>query len=101
MRAGPQTETGGAPGRPAGPSGESHEEAGDVKHVSRGHQEVFCRPGAAEEWDQIVFGPDTYYTFIWELQRQAVQEVARRLAKERTAVRHLDFACGTGRVLHA
>ena len=83
-------------GRPVG-----HESASDVRHVSRGHQEVFCRPGAAEVWDQVVFGSNTYYTFIWELQRQTVQEVAQRLAKERTAVSHLDFACGTGRLLHA
>ena len=72
-----------------------------VRHISRGHREVFCRPGAAEEWDEVVFGGDTYYSFIWELQKQAFEDEARKLAKGRQRVKYLDFACGTGRVLYA
>jgi SAM-dependent methyltransferase len=82
-------------------STQEESEDSEVKHVSRGHQEVFCKSGAAQEWDQVVFGSDTYYSFIWELQRQALEDVVRGIAKERQSVGHLDFACGTGRVLHA
>ena len=73
----------------------------DVKHISRGHREAFCRSGAAEEWDHIAYGPNTYHSFIWESQRKVLEDIAGEIAETQPAMRYLDFACGTGRVLSA
>lgn len=46
------------------------------------------------------YGAGSYSSFIWDLQRPAIERIVRNFGKNRTEpVRLLDFACGTGRVL--
>jgi SAM-dependent methyltransferase len=69
-------------------------------HVSILH-EPLLQDGAGERWDLVAYAPETYDSFIWELERRTLVAVVRRLAAGRPALKYLDFACGTGRVLSA
>ena len=60
-----------------------------------GHQ----APAVPEFYDQVVYRPGSYDSFIWELQQPLLTDVARRVASSRSDASYLDFACGTGRVL--
>lgn len=47
-----------------------------------------------------LYGPGTYDTWIWSLEREVLAGLVRRhVATGRTRTRLLDFACGSGRVL--
>lgn len=57
---------------------------------------------AARTYETLVYAEDSYDSFIWSLQRPRLLAVARAL-RDRLGrpPSHLDFACGTGRVLAA
>lgn len=73
----------------------------NIKHVSTLHDELFCKPGAGDEWDQLFCDEGTYHSFIWALQRPVLEQLTRELARARPGLEYLDFACGSGRVLSA
>jgi len=52
----------------------------------------------AVAWDDAYSQPN-YNTFIWELQKARLRQIFARLQKAKPTLRHLDFACGTGRVM--
>lgn len=52
-------------------------------------------------YDQVIYDPAGYDTFIWGLQRSVVRSVVQRLAANGKHVKYLDFACGTGRIISA
>lgn len=58
----------------------------------------FQHPASAVAWDAAYSGSN-YDTFIWGLQKVRVREVLARLRSCKSNVEHLDFACGTGRVM--
>jgi SAM-dependent methyltransferase len=50
-------------------------------------------------YDDKIYSPDSYHTFIWDLQRPFLLQAVSRVTSGRGAVRYLDFACGTGRII--
>jgi len=54
-----------------------------------------------EHYDQVIYQPGGYDSFIWSLERPYLIALTSRLATGPTSFKYLDFACGTGRVLHA
>jgi SAM-dependent methyltransferase len=71
-----------------------------VANVSQSHHR-FLGGTAADEWDRVAYAPGTYDSFIWGLERHLLVRLAQKLAATRPALKYLDFACGTGRVLQA
>jgi SAM-dependent methyltransferase len=61
--------------------------------------EIYCRLAAGEDYDRVVYAPDSYGSFIWELQKPIVLDSVKSLARRRQNLNYLDFACGTARVL--
>jgi SAM-dependent methyltransferase len=59
----------------------------------------FRSPVAAEEYEKTVYSPDSYSTFIWQLQIPVLQEILRSIKNDSKPKKLLDFACGTGRIL--
>ena len=66
--------------------------------ISKDHDR-FCNDAAGQEWDNVVYAPGTYDSFIWNLQGGALLGVITGLKTRKDRLRYLDFACGTGRVL--
>jgi SAM-dependent methyltransferase len=63
--------------------------------------EQWLDPDASANYDSIIYDKATYDSFIWELQRPRLRELAATLRTRDTHLRYLDFACGTGRVTAA
>jgi len=55
------------------------------------------RPGKAKEYDSR-FTDNAHRRMVWRLEQLVLKDVADRYLPPR--FRHLDFACGTGRILH-
>lgn len=56
----------------------------------------------AAAYDRAEYGADSYSSAVWGWQRPAVEKIAAGFcAAQKSPVRLLDFACGTGRVLAA
>jgi len=53
----------------------------------------------AQHYENTEYAPESYSSWIWELQRPYVQREVSALRQDRSQIRLLDFACGTGRVL--
>lgn len=53
----------------------------------------------ALEYDARVYGDGTYDTFVWGLQRPRLRRLFRDARGSSDEFTHLDFACGTGRIL--
>jgi SAM-dependent methyltransferase len=59
-----------------------------------------------DEWvpgyyDGFLYGPSTFDTWMWQIQRPFVVGLVDRIVAGRTRFKYLDFACGTGRVIAA
>jgi ubiquinone/menaquinone biosynthesis C-methylase UbiE len=59
----------------------------------------FTNRNAAEEYERIVYSPNSYSTYIWQLQIPVLLRLIRSSKKNTEPVKLLDFACGTGRIL--
>lgn len=71
-------------------------ESGDAqKTYSAGYQNDWV----AEYYDEVVYAPSSYDSFVWSLQQPLLARLVRALCQGRAGFEHLDFACGTGRVL--
>ena len=66
--------------------------------VPEGYRALHLRRAKAVRYDRRLFGPTSYATWLWELEKSYLRDV---LARYPNAVRrrYLDFACGTGRVI--
>ncbi len=53
----------------------------------------------AQHYEHTEYAPGSYSSWIWELQRPYVQREIEAVRRQRSRIRLLDFACGTGRVL--
>jgi SAM-dependent methyltransferase len=58
----------------------------------------FLKPEVAEDYVQSEYGTDSYSTAIWNLQVPLVKTVLAQIHRDHPGGRHLDFACGTGRI---
>jgi SAM-dependent methyltransferase len=59
-----------------------------------------------DEWvpayyDGFMYGPSTFDTYMWQIQRPIVVRLVEGIAAGRASFKYLDFACGTGRVIAA
>jgi SAM-dependent methyltransferase len=54
--------------------------------------------GVAEQYD-ATYAPSTYDSVIWSWQRPLLRRIFRSLREHGGRLKHLDFACGTGRIL--
>src|SRR5919204_5449185 len=52
-------------------------------------------------YDQVIYDPAGYDTFIWSMQRSVLRNLVRRQAAGSKRLKYLDFACGTGRIISA
>lgn len=48
---------------------------------------------------QAAFSDNPYRRMIWQFEQRILDRILRSFCRD-TAIRHLDFACGTGRILH-
>lgn len=53
----------------------------------------------AEHYEHAEYSPDSYPTYIWQLQKPVLREILQSLRKDRGPISLLDFACGSGRIL--
>jgi len=53
----------------------------------------------AQHYENAEYAPESYSSWIWELQRPYVQREIEAVRRQRPRIRLLDFACGTGRLL--
>lgn len=51
-----------------------------------------------QHYESIVYSPDSYPSYIWELQKHTLKDIIQRHRPDGSR-RVLDFACGTGRIL--
>ena len=64
------------------------------------YSQRFQQPEAVAAYETREYGAESYSTRIWQLQRPWVEKIlADFKIRHRNALRLLDFACGTGRVL--
>jgi SAM-dependent methyltransferase len=63
------------------------------------YKERFKTPKVVQNYENAEYAPGSYSSWIWELQCSYVQREVQALHRERSRIRLLDFACGTGRVL--
>lgn len=54
---------------------------------------------AALWYDQIVYAPGSFDSWLWEREKQELLILIERYLRAPSACRYLDFACGTGRLL--
>src|SRR5437870_1294376 len=52
-------------------------------------------------YDEELYRPNTYHSFIWELERPRLLRIIRGIGTAGREVKYLDFACGTGRIISA
>ncbi len=52
-------------------------------------------------YDQVIYAPDSYDTFIWSLEQPFLRKLMASLEPPAGGLRLLDFACGTGRIVSA
>lgn len=62
------------------------------------YSERFVNPDAVESYQQNEYAPDSYASFIWELQKPFLKKTIQSRFSDRP-LRLLDFACGTGRII--
>jgi SAM-dependent methyltransferase len=66
------------------------------------YSDRFQTPAAVAEYEAQEYGAGSYASFIWDLQRPALEKIVADFRRARPGpVRLLDFACGTGRVISA
>ena len=58
----------------------------------------FLKREAAEAYARQEYGADSYSTAVWIMQAPLVERLLREVRDRDSAPRHLDFACGTGRI---
>lgn len=61
------------------------------------YRESHTRPGYGNSYDKA-FHENPHRSLVWELEKRALDDILRRFFGARP-VRHLDFACGAGRIL--
>jgi SAM-dependent methyltransferase len=70
------------------------------QHSLRPYAEWFQGEAKAAAYERF-YKANTYDAFIWELQRSRLEAVIAGLRRGDSKLKHLDFACGTGRIISA
>jgi SAM-dependent methyltransferase len=67
--------------------------------VKLGFGESFQTTGSALAYERGQYAPGSYWDVVWQIEKSLLHEVVDRLRTRKAFIEHLDFACGTGRVL--
>ncbi len=60
----------------------------------------FREPAEVAFYERGEYGPDSYASFIWQLQKPFLEKAVEEFRRKRPGPIHLlDFACGTGRIV--
>jgi SAM-dependent methyltransferase len=62
------------------------------------YQTRFQSVDAAKSYNDSEYAPASYSTLVWQEQKLFLREWLRNITQNHAKVRHLDFACGTGRI---
>jgi SAM-dependent methyltransferase len=104
MTAGEATTTRAAGGGGAAGPGGAVPAAATPVHLDSYYAEFHKADWVGQYYDEYMYRPGSHDSVMWDIQRPYVQEVARGLAGGRVpgaGLKHLDFACGTGRLTEA
>lgn len=63
------------------------------------YSERFQSQDAAANYDGSLYADSGWDAFIWSLERQRLRQIFLALRRKKAELTHLDFACGTGRIL--
>lgn len=64
------------------------------------YSDRFQEPGSVANYETKEYGPGSYSSSIWDLQRPVLEKILADFRRTQSGpVRLLDFACGTGRVI--
>lgn len=63
------------------------------------YRQAFSTASSADNYDEVVYAPGSNAEVLWRVEAPIVRRLAETALRSRTHTRHLDFACGTGRVL--
>ena len=63
------------------------------------YSQAFQSPTAARHYEENIYEPAGQDAFIWSLEREYLHRIVQSLPLPLEDVDHLDFACGTGRIL--
>jgi SAM-dependent methyltransferase len=59
----------------------------------------FQNQSIVEDYEVVEYAPNSYSSYIWELQQPILTDILRRYKPQSEPAHLLDFACGTGRIL--
>jgi SAM-dependent methyltransferase len=66
------------------------------------YSDRFQNKAAVESYESGEYAPDSYSSFIWDLEKPALEKIIFEFKERRGCpIKLLDFACGTGRILSA
>ncbi len=65
----------------------------------RSYRARFTSPDDAVSYDEHEYAPHGYPALLWRLEQDVLRDVVDELRHVKAEIHHLDFACGTGRVL--
>lgn len=69
-----------------------------VQTDSTSYANRFLQHKVAEAYLQQEYGPESYSTAVWAMQAPLVRKLLQEVRRRNPTARHLDFACGTGRI---
>jgi SAM-dependent methyltransferase len=69
--------------------------------LEMGYASRFQSVAAARHYESVVYCADGYDSFMWSIERHRLLAIVHHLKHRYGKLKHLDFACGTGRILAA
>lgn len=67
--------------------------------MNKSYREHFQANGDGLAYDNLEYGPNSYWALIWELEKDFLDRISAHMQRTSSQWTYLDFACGTGRVL--
>jgi SAM-dependent methyltransferase len=69
--------------------------------TANSYADRFQADEAAKNYEDVIYRSESYDSFIWSIQRERLISIFGMLNTRVDGLVHLDFACGTGRVISA
>lgn len=63
------------------------------------YRDQFQDPTRAQDYAERQYAPGKYSDLLWRIEQSALDRVVSRMRTDHARIEHLDFACGTGRVV--
>jgi len=65
----------------------------------KNYSNSFQTEEAARKYENFVYAKNSYDSFIWGIQSRKLISIFEKIGKKTNPIIHLDYACGTGRIL--